>query len=273
LRELGYVEGDNTVIDFRTADGNVEKLPELAAALVRLEPALIVSSTDLATRAVKNATKSIPILMVAINYDPVFHGYVDSLARPGGNVTGVFFQHLGLLSKRLGLMKELAPAASRIAVFSDHDTVDQLKIVEAAAAALGFELQTAILKNPPYDFDEVFRISLQSHPEALFALEAASIFRGRAQIATLALANRLPSSFAFREYVDAGGLFSYGVSFADMYRRAAEYADKILRGTKPIDLPVEQSTKFELVINQRTARVLGLAVPAAMLAAANEVIE
>jgi putative tryptophan/tyrosine transport system substrate-binding protein len=273
LRDLGHIEGQNIVFEYRNAEGEVDRLPDLAGQLVRLDASIIVTSTAAATGAVKRATSTIPILMVAINYDPIALGYVDNLARPGGNVTGLFFQHLELLAKRFGLFKEMLPSVSRVAVFSDSFTTDQLEVVQAANQSVGLELQPLHLQNPPYDFENAFRLAARSGAEAIMVLESAPIFRGRTQIAQLAKDNRLPTSFAFREYVEVGGLVSYGVNFSGMYRRAAEYADKILRGTKPADLPVEQSTKFELVINLQTARALGLELPPTLLARADEVIE
>jgi putative tryptophan/tyrosine transport system substrate-binding protein len=272
LRDLGHIEGQNVVFEYRNAEGDADRLPDLAAELVRLDASIIVTSTAAATSAVKQATSTIPILMVAINYDPIALGYVDKLPRPGGNVTGLFFQHLELLAKRFGLFKEMLPSIRRVAVFFDSFTTDQLDAVQAANHAVGLELQPLHLQNPPYDFETAFRLAARS-AEAVMVLESAPIFRGRAQIAKLAKDNRLPTSFAFREYVEVGGLLSYGVNFSAMYRRAAEYADKILRGTKPADLPVEQSTKFELVINLQTAKALGLDVPPLLLARADEVIE
>ena len=273
LRELGYIEGQNIVIEYRNAEGEVDRLPDLAADLVRLDVNVIVTATDPATRAAKGATTTIPIVMIAINYDPIALGYIDSIARPGANVTGLFFQHLELLAKRFGLFKEMLPSVGRVTVLSDSLTADQLKMVEAANRSVGLELQPLDLQNPPYDFENAFRVATRSRAEAIFVLESASIFRGRTQIAQLAMKNRLPTSFAFREYVEAGGLVSYGVNFSTMYRRAAEYTDRILRGTKPVDLPVEQSTKFELVINLKTAKTLGLTIPPGVLAIADEVIE
>jgi putative ABC transport system substrate-binding protein len=273
LRDLGYIEGQNIVIEYRDAEGEVDRLPDLADDLVRLDVNVIVTATDPATRAAKGATTTIPILMVAINYDPIALGYIDSIARPGANVTGLFFQHLELLAKRFGLFKEMLPSVGRVAVLSDSLTADQLKMLEAANRSVGLELQPLELQNPPYDFENAFRVAMRSRAEAIFVLESASIFRGRTQIAQLAIKNRLPTSFAFREYVEVGGLVSYGVNFSTMYRRAAEYADRILRGMKPIDLPVEQSTKFELIINLKTAKALGLDIPPMLLARADEVIE
>ena len=273
LRDLGYIEGQNILVEYRNAEGNVDRLPDLAADLVRLDVNVIVTATAPATRAAIRATTTIPILMVAINYDPIALGYIDSLARPGANVTGLFFQHLELVAKRFGLFKQTLPSIGRVAVLSDALTADQLKVVEAANQAVGLELQPLELENPPYNFENAFRVAVGARAEAIFVLESASIFRGRAEIAQLAMKNRMPASFAFRDYVEIGGLVSYGVNFSTMYRRAAEYADRILRGMKPVDLPVEQSTKFELVINLKTAKTLGLAIPPGVLAIADEVIE
>jgi putative ABC transport system substrate-binding protein len=265
--------GQNIVVEYREAEGNVDRLPDLAADLVRLDVNVIVTATAPATRAAIRATTTIPILMVAINYDPIALGYIDSLARPGGNVTGLFFQHLELVAKRFGLFKQMLPSIGRVAVLSDALTADQLKVVEAANQAVGLELQPLELENPPYNFENAFRVAIGARAEAIFVLESASIFRGRVEIAQLAMKNRMPASFAFRDYVEIGGLVSYGVNFSTMYRRAAEYADRILRGMKPVDLPVEQSTKFELVINLKTAKTLGLTIPPGVLAIADEVIE
>jgi putative ABC transport system substrate-binding protein len=273
LRELGYFEGQNIVIEYRNAEGEVDRLPDLAADLMRLDVNVIVTASDPATRAAKGATGTIPILMIAVNYDPVALGYIDSIARPGANVTGLYFQHLELLAKRLGLFKEMLPSVGRVAILSDSLTADQLNRVEAANLSLGLDLHPLDLQNPPYDFENAFRVAMRSRAEAIFVLESAPIFRGRTQIAQLAIKNRLPTSFAFREYVEAGGLVSYGVNFSTMYRRAAEYADRILRGTTPTDLPVEQSTKFELVVNLKTAKALGLETPPNVLALTDEVIE
>jgi putative ABC transport system substrate-binding protein len=273
LRELGYIDGQNFVFDYRNAEGDVSKLPGLAADLVRRGVNVIVTTTDPGTRAARAATATIPIVMVAINYDPIALGYVQSIARPGANVTGLFFQHLELVAKRFGLFNEMLPSIHRVAILSEEMTVDQLGAVEAANRSVGLTLQPVDLQNPPYDFDNAFRIAMQSGADAIFVLESASIFRARAQIADLGLKSRLPTSFAFREYVEVGGLLSYGVNFQAMYRRAAEYVDKILRGMKPLDLPVELSTKFELVINLKTAKALRLEVSPSLLARADEVIE
>jgi len=272
LRDLGYVDGQNIAFEYREAEGKLDRLPSLAAELVGLNVNVIVAATDPATRAAREATRTIPILIVGINYDPVALGYIASLARPGANVTGVFFLFSELTAKRLGLFKEMLPTINRVAVVSDVFAADQLKTVEASNRSIGFKLQRLDLHNPP-DLDAAFRNALRSNAEALFALETPLIFRARKEIAQLALKNRLPTSFAFREYVDAGGLVAYGANFSNMFRRVAEYADKVLKGAKPADLPVEQPTKFELVINLKTANTLGLTIPPSLLLRADQVIE
>ena len=272
LRELGYIEGRNFAIEFRNAEGQLDRLPGLAAELVRLNVNVIVTATEPATRAAKEATATIPILIVGINFDPVALKFVTNLARPGRNVTGLFFLHLDLMAKRFELFKEMLPTVKRVAVFSDVLTVDQLRRVELVNRSIGFKLQPLELPNPP-DLVDAFKVIRRSHAEALFVLESALIYRARGDIAQLALKHRLPTSFAFREYADAGGLVAYGVNFANMFRRAAEYIDRILKGANPGDLPVEQPTKFELVLNMKTAKTLGLTIPPSLLLQADQVIE
>jgi putative tryptophan/tyrosine transport system substrate-binding protein len=273
LRELGYDEGNNVAFEYRNAEGDPDRLPKLAGELVHLGVNLIVTATNPATRAAKEATTTVPILMVAVNYDPIALGYIASFARPGGNVTGLFFQHLGTTVKRFELFKDMLPNVGRISVFSDPLTVEQAEELQTANRSVGLKLELLELRNAPYDFENAFRVVMQSRAEALFVLESPSIFRGRAQIAALALKNRLPTSFAFRDYVEVGGLASYGVKFATMWRRAAEYADRILQGSKPADLPVEQASRFEFLINLKTATLLGLEIPPNVLTLADEVIE
>ena len=273
LREVGYVSGQNITIEFRSAEGKNDRLPGLAAELVALKVDVIVTSTESAARAAKRATSKIPIVMAGVNYDPIALGFVASLARPGGNVTGLFYRHLELTAKRLELFKQMLPAVERLTVLSDSLSVDQLKEVEVANTSMRFKLQPLELRNSPYDIGSALSAAMRSHAEALFVLESAFIFRERMQIAQLALKNRLPTSFAFREYVDAGGLMAYGANFVDMSGLAAGYIDKILRGAKPAELPVQQPTKFELVINLKTAKALGLTVPPSLLSRADDVIQ
>ncbi len=221
LRELGYVEGQNVTIEFRTAEGQLDRLPGLALELVRLNVNAIVSASPAGTRAATKATTNIPIVMLAVNYDPIALGYITSLSRPGANVTGLYFQHRELTAKRFWLFKELLPTVSRVAIVWDSQTLDQLEEVEAANRRVGLKLQPLELRNPPYDFEDVFRVAMRSGSEAIFVLESASIFRGGTKIAQLSLKDRLPTSFAFREYVEAGGLISYGVNFLELLRYVA----------------------------------------------------
>jgi putative ABC transport system substrate-binding protein len=273
LRELGYVDGQNLAIEFRNAEGKTDRLPGLAAELVRLNADVVVVATDPATRAVKEASAKIPIVMVSVNYDPVELGYIASLARPGTNITGVLFLHRELTGKRFELFKEMLPAVKRVAVLSDPLAAEQLSAVQAANRSMGLTLQTLELGKPSYDFDGAFRAAARSRAEALLVLTTPVLFRERSKIAQLALKHRLPTSFAHSEHVEAGGLMSYGPNFPEMWRFAAVYVDKILKGAKPADLPVEQPTKFELVINLKTAKALGLTIPPSLLLRADHVID
>ncbi len=273
LRELGHVEGQDVLIEFRDAEGKVDRLPGLVSELIRLRVDVMLTGTAAATRAAKEATSEIPIVMGAIDFDPIALGYVSSLARPGANVTGVFFRQSELAAKRLELFKEMLPTLDRLAVFSDSLAGDQLKAVEAARLSRGFKLLPLQLGNPPYDFERAFSLAKRSRAEALFVLTSAVIFRERTQLAQLALKYRLPTSFATREYAEAGGLMAFGANMPDMWRILAALVDKILKGAKPAELPVEQPTKFELVINLKTAKALGLTIPPSLLLRADEVIE
>ena len=273
LRELGYAEGQNLIIEFRNAEGRTDRLPGLAAEMVSLNVDVVVVATDRATHAMKTASAKIPIVMVSVNYDPVELGYISSLARPATNITGVVFLHRELTAKRLQLLKEMLPTVKRLGVLSDPTATEQLGAVEAANKSIGLTLQTLQVRDPSHDFEGAFRIATRSRTEALLVLTTPVIFRERSKIAQLALKNRLPTSFAHREHVEAGGLMSYGPNFPDMWRLAATYVDKIAKGAKPADLPVEQPTKFELVINLKTAQALGLTIPHSLLGRADQVIE
>jgi putative ABC transport system substrate-binding protein len=274
LRDLGYVEGKNLDILFRWAEGRDERLPSLVAELIQLNVDLIVSSAPAATRAAKEATTTIPIVMVTVA-DPVAFGFVRSLARPGGNITGFAFQHPELSGKRLALLKETIPKLSRVAVLWNADNpykaVD-MKEVEAAAAGLGVMLQSLAVRGVD-GFDSAFEAARHGRAGCIITLEDPFTITHRARIVELARKHRLPALYGRRLYVDAGGLMSYGPDPIDQYRRAAIYVDRILNGTKPSDLPVEQPTKFELAVNLKAAKALGLTIPPSLLARADQVIE
>jgi putative ABC transport system substrate-binding protein len=218
-------------------------------------------------------TTTLPIVVVAIDYDPIERGYIASLARPGGNITGVFFRQLELTSKRLELAKELVPKATRMAVLWDADSADQAKAADRAARSLNISLLPLELRHPPYDWAGVMQTAVQNRAGAVFVLTSVVVFNDRARIAAAARQHRLPTIFALREHVEAGGLLAYGANIAGMFRTAAVYVDRIHRGSKPSELPVEQPTTFELVINLRTGKALGITIPPALLARADSVIE
>ncbi len=274
LRELGYIEGQNFASEFRTAEGQPERLPELAAELVRLKVDLIFAAGSEATRrAATHATSSIPIVMIAINYDPIARGYVAGLAQPGGNITGLFLRQLELSAKRLELLKEALPKVTRVAALWDVFSADQLQAAQGVARSLGVHVQPLELRNPPYDFEAAFRAAKRGRAGALFIPLSPVFLRERAKIMGLAAKNRLPTISGTREFAEAGALMSYGANLADMFRRAAEYVDKILKGTKPADLPVEQPTRFEMVINLKTMKTLGLDIPQSVLLRVDQVIQ
>jgi putative tryptophan/tyrosine transport system substrate-binding protein len=273
LRELGYVEGHTLETAFCNPEGRVERFPECTAELVRWQPHVIVAAgTEAALRAVQHATSTIPIVMIAVDYDPMALGYVAGLGRPGGNITGVFLQQIELTGKRLELLKEALPGGTRVAVLWDTFSAHQLREAEAAARGLGVQVQTLELRAPPDTVDRAFSAAEQGRAEALVVLASPVFMRERARLADLGLKHRLPTMFWRREMVEAGGLMAYGANIADMFRRAATYVHNILQGTKPSDLPVEQPTKFELVINLKTAQALGLTIPPTLLFQADEVI-
>jgi putative ABC transport system substrate-binding protein len=271
LRELGYVEGQSIRFEARWAQGRPDRLPGLAAELVRLRVDVIVTGGGEAARAAKQATATVPIVM-ATGSDPVKLGIVESLARPGGNVTGVSSISSQLMAKRVELLREFLPKISRVAILWDETPNARMSVqeLEAAARALGIGIHT-IGVHGPNDFARAF--SEAGGDRALIVVASSSMFTERKRIADLALKHRLPTALGAREYVDAGGLFSYAVNYSDQFRRAASYVDRILRGARPGDLPVEQLTTFELVINLKTAKVLGLTIPQSLLQRANQVIE
>jgi len=272
LRERGYVDGQNVVVEFRFTDGSLDQLPQLAEELVRSKVDVILASSSPAAVAAKKATRSVPIVFVNV-YDPVGLGLVPSLGHPGGNITGLSYSSADLGGKRLELLRELVPKLRRVAVLSHPatpSTPKQLEEAETAARTLGIQLQTVPIRSP-HDFDSAFKAVRGA--DALLPLDVAFFTTHRARLVGLAATTRLPAVYGNREMVEAGGLMSYGVDFADLYRRAATYADKILKGAKPADLPVEQPAKFELVINMRAAKALGLNISPSLLARADEVID
>jgi ABC-type uncharacterized transport system substrate-binding protein len=274
LRELGWVEGRNIVIDYRFAEGRFDRLPDLATDLVRLKVDVIVAWPTPPAVAAKNATKTIPIVMIGVGY-PVELGLIESLARPGRNVTGLSFNVGMEIGKGLELLKETVPKVRRVAILSNPANPGHaaaVSIVKGAARSLGVPLQLLEAREPN-QFEGAFAAMAKDRVETLLVVTDSLFILHRARLADLAAKNRLPSMFGVREFVDAGGLMSYGVSVPDLMRRAATYVDKILKGAKPGDLPIEQPTKFELVINLKTAKALGLKIPPSLLARADQVIE
>jgi putative ABC transport system substrate-binding protein len=276
LNEAGYVEGESVAIEYRWAEGRYDRLPELAADLVRRRVAVIASGGGVQSiLAAKAATTTIPIVF-AVGEDPVARGLVASVARPGGNLTGINFFNSELIAKRLELLRELIPSAARIAVLvnpSNAATVDiTLKDVNAAASAMSLQLQILKASNSR-EIDAAFETFGRKRPDALFVGPDPAFNNRRKQLVLQAMRHGLPAAYASREYAEAGGLLSYGTDFLDTYRQVGAYAGRILKGAKPADLPVVQSAKFELVINQMTARILGLEIPPSLLARADEVIE
>jgi putative ABC transport system substrate-binding protein len=278
LHDLGYVEGRNIVTEYRSAEGKPERLPALAAELIALKVDVIVAAGGTsAALAAKQATKTIPIVVPAVG-DPVTSGLIASLARPGGNVTGLALLSPELVGKCLEQITEAVPWVSRVAVLWQPGTLperaekEMLKEADLAARALGLRLRVVKARGPE-DFPRAFAEMKRTQADALTVLSSPVFAGERRRIAALAVKNRLPTVFAFRSYVDAGGLMSYGPNIADLFRRAATYVDKILKGAKPADLPVEQPTTFELVVNLKTAKALGLTIPSSMLGRADQAIE
>lgn len=273
LRDLGYVEGKNIVIEWRFAEDNRDHLPALASELVRLQVEIIVTGGALPTQAAKNATSTIPIVMTQ-DPNPVANGFVASLARPGGNITGLATLSPEISGKRLELLKEIIPKLSHVVVLGTSNLpgdAQSLKETERAANALKVKIQYLDIL-VPQDVEMVFQVAKKARAEAVLVLTSALINSHRAQLVALAAKHQLPAIYPFPEYVEAGGLMTYGVSFIDLAQRAATYVDRILKGAKPADLPVEQPKKFDLIINLKTARQIGLTIPPQVLARADRVI-
>ncbi len=274
LRELGWTEGRNVAIEYRWSEGRNDRVAEIAVELVRIKVDVIVTTGTPAALAAKQATSVIPVVITGVA-DPVGSGLVASLARPGGNITGLSIQQADLAGKRLELLREVIPALRRLAILANvgnPNAVPEMGEVRAAARTLGLEVAVFEIRRTE-DIAPAFEALIKDRSEALYVVGDSLLTTNRIRLNTLALGARLPTSYANRESVEVGGLMSYGPNFPDLFRRAAEYADKILRGAKPADLPVEQPNKFDLVINLVAAKALGLTVPPTLLARADEVIE
>ena len=273
LRDIGYVEGRTIAVEYRWAPGRPEALPGLAAELIRLRVDVLFVASPAALRAAREAAGTTPIVASDLETDPVASGLVTSLARPGGNITGLFLDLPGLTGKWLELVREAAPATRRVAVLWDSTTgTDQLRAIKAAAQTLGIELQVLEVRSAG-DYDNVLTTAMKGRPQALVQLSSPVARQAAKRVADFARKNRLPAISMFRLFADAGGLMAYGPNLPIFFRRSATYVDKILKGAKPADLPVERPTKYELVINSKAANALGLTLPASLLIRADEVIQ
>ncbi len=273
LRDAGYVEGRDVVIEWRSASGDYARVPALVADLVQRKVEVIVVTNTVAAQAVERARSTIPIVMAVVS-DPVGSGLVASLAHPGGNITGLSIMTTELSAKRLQLLKETIPRLTRVAVLWNPDTLFHPKVIEelkAVAPSLSIELSVVGVRTPE-EIGPAFSAVRRAHAQALYVIGDGLLLAHRAMLVKLASKDRLPSIYFARHFADAGGLMSYGANFGDLYRRSAGYVDKILKGAKPGDLPIEQPTKFEFVINLKTAKALGLSIPESILLRADEVI-
>ena len=274
LRDLGYFEGKNIILEIRSAEGKAERLTELADELVRLDVDVIITAGPTPTNAAKKATKTVPIVMT-FDIDPVGSGLVASLARPGGNITGLSTLAPEISGKHLELLKETVPRLSRVALFrisTVQGSAQELKQVELAAAGLGIRLRYLEVRDPK-DIETSFQAAKNEHADAMLVGTSRILYGQRAQVVKLAVQYRLPAMYIEQEFVLAGGLMAYATSISDLYRRAATYVDKILKGAKPADLPIEQPTKFELLINLKSAKQIALTIPHNVLARADRVIK
>jgi len=273
LHALGFVEGQNLVIDYKEID-DPRGLSVAAAELMELRADIFVAiGPEIALKTIHFAKRGVPIVMIAINFDPIARGYVASLSRPGGDITGVVFQQLDLAQKQVEVLAQSFPGRSRLAVLFDVQSADQFVAAERAAKSLNMQVQPLKLENPPYDFDAAFRNAAVGLAQMALVLSSPLFAQQTPRITELAIAHRLPAMFIFKTYVEAGGLMSYGVDFPVMFRRAADDVIKILNGTRPADIPIEQADKFEFAVNLKTAKAIGVELPMALLARADTVIE
>jgi putative ABC transport system substrate-binding protein len=272
LRDLGYVEGRDFRIEYRSAEGRADQLPRLAEELVRLKVDVIVTGTEISTRAAKQATSTIPIVAILPDHDPVASGLIDSFNRPGGNITGLTVRNTQLAGKRLQLLKEMLPGLSRVAVLWDPFVRGEVEELKFAARSLGLQLQLLEVK-APYDFDAAFRTAKRQKVGAVMLLSSPQVYRRRVQLGALALENNLPADAPFHDLTKAGGLMSYSTDPQDGFYRAAYFIDRLLKGAKPSDLPFEQTENVRFVVNMKTAKALGLTIPQSVVVQANQVIE
>jgi putative ABC transport system substrate-binding protein len=271
--ELGYEDGRNLAVDYKQATSVEEfesSFRELAAHKVDI---IVASGPEIALKSALAATDRLPIVMIAIDYDPLARGYVSSLARPSGNVTGVFLRQIELVVKRLQVVKDGFSDMQAATVFWDQISADQWEAARDASNKLGLRLAGIELQEQPYDYERALAEAPPDYRQNLFVMTSPFLFRDRTRLADFTLRNRIVSTFAFREWVEAGGLLSYGPSITGVFRRAAEYVDRIARGAKPAELPIEQPTKFEFVVNLKTAKAIGVDIPTSILLRADEVIE
>jgi putative ABC transport system substrate-binding protein len=274
MRENGFRDGQNLQIEFRAIE-DPRGLTTSAQELAQFRPDVMVATgPEVSLRAVAEASGTMPIVMIAINFDPIARRYVASLARPGGNITGVVFQQLELAQKQLELLIEANPGKTQVTILFDAtQTADQLAAAERAAQSLSLQVRPQQIEGPAYDFDAVFRSADANNAQMILVLSGPGFASHRSRIAELAIRHRLPTMFIAKHYVEAGGLMSYGANFIPMFRRAADYTAKILNGAKPADLPVEQASKFEMVVNLKTAKAIGVELPTSILLRADEMIE
>ena len=272
LQQWGWTEGRNVRIDTRWGGGDAERTRKNVPELLALGPDVFLASGDHPVVELQHATRTAPIVFTMVG-DPVGAGFVESLARPGGNITGFVFQQLELAQKQVELLNQAFPDRTRLAMLFDAQSADQFVAAERTAKLLNLQVQSVRLENPPYDFEAAIRGAASGDAQMLLILSSPFFLPYRARIVETANAHHLPSMFIARHWAELGGLMSYGADFSGMYRRAAEYVAKILKGAKPTDLPVEQATKFELVVNLKTARAIGIVLPTAILLRAEEVIE
>jgi putative ABC transport system substrate-binding protein len=274
LRDLGLVDGQNVRIEFRMAEGQMERLPGLAAELVRSNVDVLVAGGTLPSlEAARKASSVVPIVMIAVDFDPFATKFVSSLNRPGGNITGVFVRQIELTAKRMELLKEIVPKARRIAILSDDFTVDQLKMAESTARSFGLLLQPIEFRKLPYDYVAAFGSAAKERSGAALVTVGPIFWRDRVRVIEVARRQRIPTMFPLPEFADAGGLIAYGAKLEVTFASAAPYIDKILKGVKPADLPIEQPKSFELVVNKKTANAIGVTIPPSVLLRVDRVVE